>query len=73
MLIAYLAPFTLPVRDATAVEFVAYYVVINIAVAISDIIDVPVVNEDGQICESAMEMIATGERYLEKMNQAVKD
>lgn len=34
MLIAYLAPFTLPVRDATAVEFVAYYVVINIAVAI---------------------------------------
>ena len=34
MLIAYLAPFTLPVRDATAVEFVAYYVVINSAVAI---------------------------------------
>lgn len=34
MLIAYLAPFTLPVRDATAIEFIAYYLVINIAVAV---------------------------------------
>lgn len=34
MVIAYLAPFTLPVRDATAVEFIAYYLVINVAVAI---------------------------------------
>lgn len=34
MLIAYIAPFTLPVRDASAVELVAYYLVINIAVAI---------------------------------------
>lgn len=34
MLIAYIAPFTLPVRDATAVELIAYYVVINLAVAI---------------------------------------
>ncbi len=34
MLIAYLAPFTLPVRDATATEFIAYYLVINIAVAV---------------------------------------
>lgn len=34
MLIAYIAPFTLPVREATAVELVAYYLVINVAVAI---------------------------------------
>ena len=34
MLIAYIAPFTLPVRDATAVELVAYYLVINVAIAI---------------------------------------
>ncbi len=34
MLIAYIAPFTLPVRDATAVELVMYYLVINVAVAI---------------------------------------
>lgn len=34
MIIAYLAPFTLPVRNATAVELITYYAVINIAVAI---------------------------------------
>ena len=34
MVIAYLAPFTLPVRNATAIELVAYYWVINVAVAI---------------------------------------
>ncbi|CAB1209679.1 DUF2339 domain-containing protein [Acinetobacter bouvetii] len=33
MIIAYLAPFTLPVRNATAIELIAYYVVINLAVA----------------------------------------
>lgn len=33
MVIAYLAPFTLPVRDITAIELLAYYLVINIAVA----------------------------------------
>lgn len=34
MLIAYIAPFTLPERNATAVEFMAYYLAINLAVAI---------------------------------------
>lgn len=34
LIIAYLAPFTLPVRNATAIELVAYYLVINIAVAV---------------------------------------
>ncbi|MDM1754953.1 DUF2339 domain-containing protein [Acinetobacter towneri] len=34
MLIAYYAPFTLPVRNATAIEFIAYYLLINISVAV---------------------------------------
>lgn len=34
MIIAYIAPFTLPVRNATAIELTAYYGVINLAVAI---------------------------------------
>lgn len=34
MLIAYIAPFTLPVRDMSSVELLAYYWVINIAVAL---------------------------------------
>lgn len=45
---------------------------VNIAAAISDIIDVPVVDENGQICEAAKEMIETGEKYLAKMNQVVR-
>lgn len=42
---------------------------VNIAGAVSDLIDIPVVNEDGIICESAMEMIETGEKYISKMKQ----
>jgi uncharacterized membrane protein len=34
LLIAYIAPFTLPVRDASAVELISYYLLINVAVAI---------------------------------------
>ena len=32
LFIAYLAPFTLPTRDASAVEFIGYYLLINIGV-----------------------------------------
>ncbi|MDV2470349.1 DUF2339 domain-containing protein [Acinetobacter chinensis] len=34
MLVAYAAPFTLPVRDATAPELLSYYLVINLTVAL---------------------------------------
>ncbi|SPL70632.1 DUF2339 domain-containing protein [Acinetobacter stercoris] len=34
MVVAYLAPFTLPVRDATAIELITYYLLINLAVAV---------------------------------------
>lgn len=34
VLIAYIAPFTLPVRNATVAELMAYYLVINIAIAV---------------------------------------
>lgn len=44
---------------------------VNIAGAISDIIDVPVINEQGQICESAIEMIKTGEQYLNQMKNMI--
>lgn len=46
---------------------------VNFAVAISDIINVPVVDEKGQICDSANEMIMSGEKYLEKMNEAIME
>jgi hypothetical protein len=62
----------LDVRNYSAYDKGVLMTCVNIAVAISDIIDVPVVDEKGQICESANEMIMTGEKYLEKMNQAIK-
>lgn len=36
------------------------------------IINVPVVDKNGEICESTMEMIVTAEEYLERMNQNLK-
>lgn len=45
---------------------------VNIAAAVADIINVPVVTGEGEIPESAMETIMTGEKYLEKMNTAIK-
>lgn len=44
---------------------------VNIAVAISDIINIPVVDDKGQICESANELIVNGEKYLEKMKHVI--
>jgi hypothetical protein len=40
---------------------------VNIAAAMSDLIDVPVVSPEGELCEASMEMIETGEKFLEKM------
>lgn len=41
---------------------------VSIACAVSDIIDIPVVDDQGQLCESAVRLIETGEQYLMKMN-----
>lgn len=45
---------------------------VNIAAAMSDIISIPVVNEQGQLYESAKEMVEKGEQYLKKMNQLIQ-
>lgn len=44
---------------------------VNMAAAMSDVIDVPVVDEEGIICESGIEMIETGEKYISKMKQLI--
>lgn len=44
---------------------------VNIAGAMSEIIDVPVVDEKGIICDSAIKMIETGEQYIAKMNNII--
>lgn len=45
---------------------------VDLAVAMSDLINIPVVDEQGRICEAAEEMLATGESYLQQMNQKLK-
>lgn len=45
---------------------------VNTAKAIADIVNVPVITSEGEIPEAAMETIMTGERYLEKMKNAIK-
>lgn len=44
---------------------------VDIAAAIFDIIDVPVINENGEIVDAAEEMIITGENYLHKMDELI--
>lgn len=44
---------------------------VNVAIGMSDIIDIPVVDADGHLCNSALEMLQTGEEYLKKMNQFI--
>lgn len=44
---------------------------VNIAAAMSDIINIPVLDENGELCRSAVEMIQTGEAYLEQMNEMI--
>lgn len=44
---------------------------VNIAAAMSDIINIPVLDENGELCRSAVEMIQTGEIYLEQMNEMI--
>ncbi|WP_312432429.1 hypothetical protein [Lacrimispora sp.] len=46
-------------------------VCVNMAAAMADIINVPVVTSEGSVPEAAMATIVTGEKYLEKMSQAI--
>ena len=46
---------------------------VNLAAAVSDMMDVPVVDEKGQVSEAAMEMIQTGEAYIAKMSSAMEN
>lgn len=61
----------LNVRNYSTYEKGVLMTCVNIAVAVSDIINVPVVDQNGQICESAMDMIVTGEKYIQQMNRAL--
>ena len=44
---------------------------VNIALAMTDIIDIPVIDENGTLCKTAEEMITKGEQYIFKMERAI--
>ena len=43
----------------------------NLAGAMSEIINIPVLDENGELCKAAVEMIQTGEAYIEQMNDLI--
>ena len=44
---------------------------VNLAGTMSDIINIPVLDENGELCQTAVEMIQTGEAYIEQMNNLI--
>lgn len=44
---------------------------VNFAVAMTKLIDIPILDENGGMSESAAEMIQTGEEYLARMNELI--
>lgn len=46
---------------------------VNMAAALSDLIDIPVVDENGKLCENALALIQTGEEYINKMNSMMRE
>ncbi len=46
---------------------------VNTACAVTDIINIPVVDMDGKLSESAVDMIKTGEEYIKKINSVIEN
>ena len=44
---------------------------VNLAGAMSEIINIPVLDENGELWKAAVEMIQTGEAYIEQMNDLI--
>ncbi len=61
----------LDIHDYTEFDKGILMTCINIAKALSDIIDVPVITSEGAIPEAAMETIMTGEKYLTEMSNTI--
>lgn len=62
----------LDVRNYSEYEKGVLMTCVNMAVAMTEVINIPVVDEEGEMCESAIEMIHTGEQFVERMNQFVQ-
>jgi hypothetical protein len=55
----------------TATDREAIMICFNMAKGIKDILDVPLLDKDGEITKQSSETIATGEQFLHKMNKTI--
>lgn len=62
----------LDVHDYSEKEKGTLMTCVNMAVAMTDLINIPVINTEGEIAESAMKTILTGEKYLAEMKEAIE-
>lgn len=44
---------------------------VNLAIALADLINIPVIDDQGKICESAIELLETGENYVLQMKNMI--
>ena len=61
----------LDIRNYTEYEKGVLMTCVNIAVAMADMMNIPVLDEGGQLSEKAAGMIASGEAYLDKMQSVM--
>lgn len=59
------------VRNYSEIDKGALMTCVNLAAAMADLINIPVVDENGQICEVAEKMLSTGEECLNEMKKAI--
>ena len=61
------------VRNYSEKEKSVLMLCVDFAVAMTDMLDIPILDENGEIAEAAVEMIETGESYLKKMNEMINE
>lgn len=59
----------LDVRNYSEFDKSVLMTCVNMAGALADIIDIPVVDENGVLCEQAVELIEIGENYIDRINK----
>lgn len=63
----------LDVRNYTEYDKGVLMTCVDIAAAMSELINIPVVNSEGKLCDASIELLETGERYLAQMEKAVSN
>ena len=63
----------LDIRNYSEKEKSTLVLCVNFAVAMTKLLDIPVLDENGKIAQAAVEMIENGEAYLSKINEIMQE